>query len=265
MTSKIEMPPKITFERPPLIEVSFAVQFERLMSFRTGHFGLFWAQIHRDFPETADRPPLSPINAGQSAGEWLPLPRVWFVHKDKQLLLQLQDDRFILNWRRIMDDAVYPRFDTVFPLFLDHLKRWEAYCEFAKIGPLNIRNCELTYVNHIPKGEGWVEQKELAALFPGLMASDAPKGMPARTGFAYSSVHEFPTLQLRADIRHGFIGEERKEIMGLELKAESAGHLRQGADALKQWFADANEAIVTSFVAMTNPTTQKEVWKLVSR
>lgn len=256
--------PHVTFQSPPLIEVSFAVQFERLGSFRTAHFGLFWSSLLRDFPETADRPPLAPVNASQSIGDWLPLPRVWLVHKDKQILLQLQSDRFILNWRRIQDDTVYPRFEHVFPQFVGYLKQWEAFCEAAKIGPIDLRECELTYVNHIPRGEGWNDPSELAGLFPGLIAPETPKELPARTGVAYSSVHSFPTLQLRADVRLGHVGDERKEIVGLELKAESAGRWRRGANELEQWFSEANEAIVRSFVAMTSPTTQKEVWKLVS-
>jgi uncharacterized protein (TIGR04255 family) len=257
--------PKISFERPPLVEVSFGVQFERLTAFRSGHFGLFWSRLANDFPETADRPPMAPLASGATTDEWLPLPRVWFVHRDKHLLIQVQNDRFLLNWRRLRDDAVYPRFDTVLPVFIGYLKSWEAYCEASRLGGLKLNEAELTYVNHIPKGRGWAKREDLSHLVPSLVSAISADRMPLPVSIASTAVYDFATLQLRADLKHGYTGsgDDRQEIVVLDMKAESAGRLPAGPEGLEVWFKDANDAIVRSFVALTSDSVQREVWKRV--
>lgn len=80
------------FNRPPPVEVALGVQFEPLPQMRQGHVGLFWAEIHDQYPNARDLQPLDP------AGETLdgetpvftfqisdapPLHRAWFISADQ--------------------------------------------------------------------------------------------------------------------------------------------------------------------------------------
>src|SRR5688572_27869760 len=92
---------KTTFERPPLVEVSFGVMFAPLTAMRTAHFGAFWSRVREEFDQTDDKPAVMTDVQEASVtqvGDWFPLPRVWYVQKDGGAILQLQPNRFYFNW-----------------------------------------------------------------------------------------------------------------------------------------------------------------------
>lgn len=145
----------LSFLAPPLVEVSLGILFEQLPGFRTAHFGRFWSAISDEFPETADLPALQALPTGpqfanqpMQLGDWVRLPRVWFVHKDKALLLQVQSDRLYLNWRKV-ENGAYPRFSGLFPLFMKNLTHWWSFVDSSGIGSLRAKQLEMTYTNQI--------------------------------------------------------------------------------------------------------------------
>jgi uncharacterized protein (TIGR04255 family) len=78
-----------------------------------------------------------------------PLRRVFLLSGDQRYVVQLQDTRFNLNWRRVEAGDTYPRFGPVFAKFQ---KAWGAFSEFAEVanlGHLIPNRYELTYVNHL--------------------------------------------------------------------------------------------------------------------
>jgi uncharacterized protein (TIGR04255 family) len=96
------------FERPPLVEVVLSVQFSDLRGYRSVHPGLLWDRKFRDsFPEFAEHAPLSPVfetfgpTPTEGPGFTLeqlpgpPVPRLWFMNKDRSHLIQVQANRFL--------------------------------------------------------------------------------------------------------------------------------------------------------------------------
>jgi uncharacterized protein (TIGR04255 family) len=81
------------------------------------------------------------------------LPRAWFVSKDETLLIQLQGDRLLLNWRRGPDEATYPHFETVSSEFQRIYGELEAFVLEQGLGTLQPNQCEMTYINHL-KADG---------------------------------------------------------------------------------------------------------------
>ena len=84
------------FERPPLNEVVFGVQFEPLAALRAAHYGLYWSRIRSRYGTTEDKAPLAYVlelnEPKQSAAEIsliteMPTPRVWFVDSEKTGLI----------------------------------------------------------------------------------------------------------------------------------------------------------------------------------
>jgi uncharacterized protein (TIGR04255 family) len=107
---------KTTFEQPPLVEVSFGLFYKQPENFRAAHYGAFWSKIKPEFVGVEDRVAVGDIQARLlTRVDAFPLPRVWFEHKDHYLLIQLQPDRFYLNWRKL-HDGEYPRYESLLPI-----------------------------------------------------------------------------------------------------------------------------------------------------
>lgn len=252
--------PKLAFRTPPLVEVSFGLFFEQVAGMSSAHFGRFWSTIAGTFPETQDQLMVG-LPKGV-AGNLFPLPRVWFVHKDRALLIQLQTDRFYLNWRRI-PGGEYPRFGQMLPLFSDYVNRWRKFVDESGIGPLHINKCELTYVNHIFEGEGWSGVSQISnVLSPSLVVP--PQGrLPDPVGLAWQSTYQIGDCDVVAEVKTAtLVEDQQKKLLQLELKAQSKSKI----DALlecEKWLAGANLVLEDVFLAMTTKTAQEDNWHRV--
>lgn len=252
----------ISFDQPPLIEVSFGVKFEPLAAFRAAHFGLLWAKLRPDFDEVADKGVVATAGAVpdvQGNSEWFPLPRVWYVHRDKQQLLQLQVDRFYMNWRRVQTATPYPRFTTLAPLFRRYYDKFSALLNEEGLGALNVEHTELTYVNQIDEGECWRGVQEIGKVFPDLAWRNhaRPQGEPE--GFAWTSKFASEFVELNASIKTQSVSGGLRRFI-LELRATSRNKPASLDDFLA-WYPIANEIIVSTFVDLTSKALQTNVWK----
>jgi uncharacterized protein (TIGR04255 family) len=140
------------YEKPPLSEIAVGVQFELLPGWHSRHVGHFWTEIAEEFPTTQDQPPILNISERGPRLEILllpPLRRTFLISKDQNYVIQLQDSRFLLNWRKIKETDVYPRFGTVFQEFLSAWGRFSDFVTREKLGSARPNKYELTYVNHI--------------------------------------------------------------------------------------------------------------------
>jgi uncharacterized protein (TIGR04255 family) len=92
---------------------------------RSVHFGLFWQRVKDEFPNTEEHPALTPVleQAGEpvpqavqlrfETQEPLPLPRFWLLNSGGAEMMQIQNDRFIKNWRKGAANAEYPHYTPV--------------------------------------------------------------------------------------------------------------------------------------------------------
>ncbi|MEX2557776.1 MAG: TIGR04255 family protein [Actinomycetota bacterium] len=147
------------FDRPPVVEVAIGVQFEPIKGFRQAHIGLFWNEIRVDYPTALDQPRLEiPVESfdealiGPSFQVELidspPVHRAWFVSVDESLLVQVQDDRLIHNWRH--RGGGYPRFEPLLELFWSHFDKYTARLADTGLKVPPVQQAELTYINWIP-------------------------------------------------------------------------------------------------------------------
>ena len=94
----------------------------------------------------------------------LPQQRTWFVNNVGDELIQIQNDRFIKNWRKRDDD--YPRYESfIKPAFARDFAEFQTFLAQEKFGEVRINQCEVTYVNHIVAGEGWSDWNEIEKVF----------------------------------------------------------------------------------------------------
>lgn len=160
------------FDRPPVAEVVLGVQFQALPSLRAAHLGLLWERYKDDYPGLEEHPPLdSAIEQFDAFSveptfdvrvlDTPPVPRCWFLAPERNRLIQVQQDRFIHNWRRVASAATYPRYETLRSAFISHFATFTKFVAEEELGKVNVNQVEITYVNHLTVGEGWSRLGEL--------------------------------------------------------------------------------------------------------
>ena len=167
-------PPLPDFDEPPVTEVALSVQFDRLSALRTPQMGLLWSAFREDFPRVDEHPSLEPVverfgvrarNGGGVRMEirpTAPVPRCWFLNQSGTELIQVQQDRFAHNWRKVGEADAYPRYEYVRDRFQEELRGFQEFLAREGLGELIANQCEVTYVNHIVSGAGWKTHGQLA-------------------------------------------------------------------------------------------------------
>lgn len=180
----------ITFDAPPLDEVAVGVSFLRRPDFLLPYYGDFWARIKESFPEVKHADPSWGPDDEEGDDPFI-LPRVWFLSPDSALVIQVQQNRFHFNWRRVEGQGnEYIRFERVEPEFLRLWKLFNEYVEEKTGQALQPTAFELTYVNYIAS-EGVVDTFELAQkAFKGIAFPPAPKlsGQPRAFAQHYNTL-----------------------------------------------------------------------------
>ncbi len=151
--------PKYT--NPPLDEVVVGVQFSTISQYSSILAKEIWDLFKEDFPNFREQPPLSPVF--ETFGGANPEPsmtfsfgappiksRLWFVTADENRLIQFQDDRLLMNWRKRPNGQDYPHFESILSAFENCLVRVKEY--FLENFGINmkINQTEVTYINFIP-------------------------------------------------------------------------------------------------------------------
>ncbi len=145
------------FKNPPVVEVAIGVQFRPLFGLRPIELASLREQWRGEFPLVQEQPVIPPvIESPQGAapgvqfvfGASMP-SRLWFLTQDQSALLQLQQDRFTVNWRQVADQLPYPRYPVVRSRFVDRFRDLHTFVQSNDIGSIDINQVEVTYINAI--------------------------------------------------------------------------------------------------------------------
>jgi len=251
------------FKNPPVSEVACGATFVPLKQFTTAHGGLYWSRIRGDFPETEHATPLSTPGQGWFDPKLgLPLPRQWFISKDKQGLIQLQGDCLFFNWRRVADTDLYPRYATVIENYKKYLATFLELLRDLAIPTPGVTGCELTYVNHIPQEHGWKSVHDLAVVFHDLHWRDRTgRFLPVPTNIVWKMDFPLPTTgTLTVSLARATRVKDQMPTLKLDLTARAAFQ-EVKFDDIWPWFDMAHEWIVRGFADLTQEEIQDKVWK----
>ena len=260
------------FDSPPLDEVAIGVQFMPLRNFSAAHLGMYWSRIRERYPSIEDNPPLfhrvenldpkpTRVSSPQLIAEMTFPLRCWYISPDSTELLQVQNDQFFRNWRRVTGNEPYPRFPALLTRFLAEWNDFQSFVRSEQLGEVRIDQCELTYINHAAKGEGWERFSEIGNVLSSL-------GPPSESGLLsdpelvnWSSTYKLPDNlgRLRATMTPVFRGRDFKMVLSLNLTARGAP-LNSSDDALIAWFDLAHTWVVTGFAELTT-SAMHEIWK----
>lgn len=254
-----------SFKRPPVAEVAIAAQFEGIRGLTGPIMGLLWQRFRELFPKLEVHPALDPHveRSDPATGmgirlklETVPSSRVWFIGTDDAHLIQVQQDRFVFNWRRIEGED-YPRHEQVRGSFDKSFGIFQRFLTDEGLGEPRLNQWELTYVNRIPSGDGWHRHGELGAVVPLLAASGKGRFLPEPEDIALQFRYRIPeeagsVSRLLIVANPGF-DSTGKPVLGLTLTAR--GGLSQGGEgSLASRLDLGREWIVRGFTEVTSKT-----------
>jgi uncharacterized protein (TIGR04255 family) len=259
------------YDNPPVAEVVCGIQFKTLEAFKVPHFGLFWKLIEAEYPECQEVAPLMPIVERYGADEDqlqislpdFPQPRIWFLHAKETGILQLQRDRFLHNWKKSKPTDAYPRYHFVIGQFKEKLALFKQFVLQNNLGAVEALQYEMTYVNHIAKGEGWNDFTELGSVFRDhRWHGQEGRFLPPIEHLNLRTTFLLPErkARLHVSIRDGRRQDDSRPLLLFELTVRGFPG-DQSADARWQWFDIAREWIVKGFTDLTAPEIQKNVWR----
>ncbi len=266
-----------SFDDPPVVEVVLAVQFEPLTELRTPQIGLLWSAFRDRLPRIEEHAPLDPVMEkfgvkgppkGSVRFEMLqrpPVPRCWFLNEAGTEIIQVQQDRFIHNWRKVGEGDEYKRYDHERDAFKNDLELFEEFLHREKVGVLVPNQCEVSYVNHILPGAGWAKHGDLSqvvTLFSSEYSEDfLPDLEEARLSCSYviRGGDGQPQGRLHVTVEPAYRRSDDQPIFVLRMMARGRP---DGPDieGVLRFMDTAREWVVRGFAAVTT-TGMHKVWR----
>lgn len=252
------------FGSPPVVETVLSVQFEKLRGFRSVHAGLLWNRMREQFPRTKEHTALDPVIERKTGEEPLSAKfrlemqddrfpeRFWFISHDDSELVQVQNTRFIKNWRKRNQGEEYPRYvASIKPAFLRDFKIFQDFIVEQELGGLKVNQCEVTYVNHIVAGEGCDTFRDIDKIFtfwrnlPGKSHPGSPEDFALHTRFPIELPGGEFVGRLHLDVQPALRASDNQPMYVMNLTARGKTDTDLG-------FLDiGHRCVVTSFVALT--------------
>jgi uncharacterized protein (TIGR04255 family) len=147
------------YENPPIDEVAIGVQFPPISGMYDAHVGLYWQKIRGDYPRAESQPRVeSPIEAASLSASQPLVPiqfpmsvptqgRTFLIAEEDDYLIQVQNTRFIQNWRR--REAAYEHFEEIWDLFESHYRTFKELLTNEGLAAPRVQQVEVTYINWI--------------------------------------------------------------------------------------------------------------------
>ncbi len=156
-------------ESPPINEVVCGFVFDALKDLDPVLVGAYWSTRREEFPSKQIGPPIADA-AMPLFGDTLVI-RTLLIGKAQAFLLQIQSDRFYLNWRRL--DGEYPRFSDhdgqstgILSKALAEFERFQNFCESYLGKKPTPARVELAKVDCLVEGTHWRDLGDLAKMLP---------------------------------------------------------------------------------------------------
>lgn len=245
-----------SYKNPPVNEVVCGMRFDTPDKLRIPHIGLLWDKFRQEYPIVQHASPIAAVQGeipvDNTTG--LPLPRVWFINKRDDQLIQFQFDRFYFNWRRRQNH--YPRYSHVIKNFENVLNTVVGFFNEFELGELKPIECELSYVNHIPKDQ------DLSKIFLDFIWRQITgRFLPNPVNIAWQTSFLLPENKGRLNVSliEAIRTDDKTPIFLLELRTRGLSE-STSEKAIREWFDVAHEWIVRGFTDLTTPEAHR-LWE----
>jgi uncharacterized protein (TIGR04255 family) len=174
-----------SFASPPVVEVAVGVEFLQLPGLGAVQLVALHEMWRDEFPQVREQPALPPTTSPDGPPGFQfqvmsgpPALRLWMLNDDEDELLQVQNDRLFLNWRRAVDDdRKYPRYDHLRDLYQRVFADFHRRVAEANVGTFRPHTAVVTYVNRFALAPGEELKDAIAPLSPSwnLLAGATPE------------------------------------------------------------------------------------------
>jgi uncharacterized protein (TIGR04255 family) len=254
----------VDFDDPPVIEVALAVQFKDPV-IDVFDVAAFSVRVKDAFPQRVEHPARPPMEesfdelAEQAPFrlellDRAPLPRFWLLTEDQSKLIQIQQDFFALNWRKVESSLLYPRYGQLRQELLRYLGELQEVLT-AEGKPLLQPNwCEVTYINHVgPDSEGQrVPLHEVVTLANAVGDGFLPAAEDAQAAARFRIVEEGrPIGRLTVSVNPAFRATDKVPIWVLTMTARIRSEPSVDAalarlDLGREWLSRSFRQLTTS-------------------
>lgn len=260
------------FADPPVTETVLSVEFSPIENWSILSFGLFWAAIQTEYPNYQIVPPLGSAveRFGEEAKEPLtlnvefsmrPEVRCWFLNEAGTRLIQVQNGRFVSNWRKVLGDEEYPRYSSTRAMFE---REWTRFCGFLESQALPqpaVKQCEVSYFNHIERGKGWGDFGDLKEVIPSWSGECSGTFLPTPEAVLLTTRYVMPGDQGRLHVLLQPVIRlaDRREVLQLELTARGRP-ASSDLGAVLAWLDLGREWVVKGFADFTS-SKMHQLWE----
>jgi uncharacterized protein (TIGR04255 family) len=272
------------FAKPPVTEVALSVQFTTLPALRSVQISQLWQEVYRDrFPVTEEHPPIQPTiekfgvtiapkgpTIRLIASDAPPVARYWFLNRvDGTDLVQVQQDRFVRNWRKADDGQEYPRYHYVRDMFRRDFESFQQFIQNKGLGACMPVQCEVTYVNLIKGGPEFggrdvhSEVEKVIAPWAGRHSDDFlpdPENVQLVSRYIIPNEESgAPVGRLFAELQPVYLEKDEAPALQLNLIARGAP-MGVGTEGILEFFDVGREWVVRGFTSLTTKLMHK-VWE----
>ena len=266
------------FKSPPVVEVAVSIQFKAPVLTGPSQI-LWWSQVREKFPKLEQVPPLprtvetfephrsSTPQITLQVSKTPPTPRILMVEQSEAELIQVQQDRFGYNWRKLKPEHTYPRYLSIRNEFVKQLTAFEQFLASEHLEKIVPTQCEVMYVNQIFKEGVWQQHGELHKVIPSVTPHLSENFLPAPESmqflFNYLIVNEEqkPLGRLYVSVEPSFRASDMEPIFLMSLVARGAPR-SEGLEELLRTLDMEHEYIVRGFTALTSPEMHK-AWRRI--
>jgi len=238
----------------------------------TVHLGLLWQRFRDQLPIVEEHPLLPPVfekfdppappRAEITVEDKPPVPRLWFLNRQKTELIQVQTDRFIHNWRKTEGIEPYPRFEPIRDRFRREVEVLREFVADEGLGALAVNQCEVTYVNHIEPAGVWERTGQWEKVFR--VCRRLPEGafLPEAEEAGFRALYVMrgndgtPIGRLHVAVQPAWKRSDNSPIFTMNLIARGAP-LGDGIDGAFSFFELGREWIVKGFADLTTDAMQR--------
>jgi len=258
------------YGRPPVVEVALAIQLDDAIGFRSVDMGTLAAAWADSCPVVEERVPLSMMTPGWDdpevlleVGDEAQTPRLWLQDEAGNRVVQLQQDRLVVNWQKGGSDDPYPRYATIRESLADAWRRLERLADELSLALPGPEICEVLYVNHLGADQGWRSAADTVTLI-------APWSGAMSDSFLPDDPHEGLLLHYHLPDGRGWLnihgwttdvhGGDRVMVLTLASRGSASSPTLDGA---LDFMDLAHEWIVRGFTSVTTVEAHKR-WRRIA-
>jgi uncharacterized protein (TIGR04255 family) len=249
---------RVDFEHPPAAETSLGFFFAKIAGWNVLHGGMLWERFRSQYPRTEFLVPIlrsQPQPAIQVPQDLHSMIRICFENTSKTELVQVQPDLFLRNWRKTASTTEYQHYDSVLPRFKEDWRTFRSFLEEQSLDGPVVSLCEMSYFNHLIRGEDWRDFAEITEIFPVWRGFPQGSLFTNPNAIAFNVAGEAPGGQITVAVQPGIRTMDGKEILQATITVSLAPSSSDDA-ALFQCLDQCHETAVKGFLQISSEQAQ---------